>query len=69
LKQGRSFPVERESHVANEKESDIRVRAKVTDASVAMEIKIAESWTLKQLDDAVVRKTSIRTAERAHKFL
>ncbi|MDQ2899832.1 MAG: hypothetical protein M3Y07_08530, partial [Acidobacteriota bacterium] len=53
LKQGRSFSVEREPHVVDEKEPDVRVRAKATDANVAMEIKVAESWSLKQLDDAL----------------
>jgi hypothetical protein len=53
LKQGRSFSVEREPHVVDEKEPDIRVRAKATDASVAMEVKVAESWSLRQLNDAL----------------
>ena len=53
LKQGRSFSVEREPHVADEKEPDVRARAKATDANVAMEIKVAESWTLEQLDEAL----------------
>jgi hypothetical protein len=53
LKQGRSFSVEREPHVADEKEPDIRVRAKATDANVAMEIKVAESWSLKELVEAL----------------
>jgi hypothetical protein len=53
LKQGRAFSVEREPHVINEKEPDVRIRAKATDASVAMEIKVAENWTLKELDDAL----------------
>jgi hypothetical protein len=53
LKQGRSFSVEREPHVVHEKEPDVRVRAKATDANVAMEIKVAESWSLKGLDDAL----------------
>ncbi len=53
LKQGRAFSVEREPHVINEKEPDVRIRAKATDASVAMEIKVAESCTLKELDDAL----------------
>jgi len=53
LKQGRAFSVEREPHVAGEKEPDIRIRAKATDASAAMEIKVAEMWTLKQLDEAL----------------
>jgi hypothetical protein len=53
LKQGRSFSVEREPHVVGEKEPDVRVRAKATDAHVAMEIKVAESWTLRDLEDAL----------------
>lgn len=53
LKQGRSYSVEREPHVVDEKEPDVRVRAKATDESVAIEIKVAESWTLKELDEAL----------------
>jgi hypothetical protein len=52
-KQGRSFSAEREPHVAGEKEPDIRFQAKGTNASVAMEIKVAESWTLPQLEAAL----------------
>ncbi len=51
--QGRSYSVEREPHVVEEKEPDIRFRAKALDASVPMEIKVPESWTLKELDDAL----------------
>lgn len=53
LKQGRSFSVEREPHVVEEKEPDIRIRAKATDASVSIEIKVAETWPLSKLDDAL----------------
>ncbi|MBR1188509.1 hypothetical protein [Bradyrhizobium sp. AUGA SZCCT0160] len=53
LKQGQSYSVEREVHVADEKEPDVRFRAKATDASVPIEIKIAESWTLGELEDAL----------------
>lgn len=53
LKQGRSYSVEREPHVVEEKEPDVRIRAKATDANVSVEIKIAESWTLAELDDAL----------------
>jgi hypothetical protein len=52
-KQGRSFSVEREPHVADEKEPDVRVRAKATDATVAIEIKVAGSWSPYKLDDAL----------------
>ncbi len=53
LKQGRSYSVEREPHVVDEKEPDVRIRAKATDANVSMEIKVAESWTLAELDTAL----------------
>jgi hypothetical protein len=53
LKQGRSFSVEREPHVVDEKEPDVRIRAKATDASVSVEIKVAESWSLTDLDNAL----------------
>jgi len=51
--QGRSYSVEREPHVAGEKEPDIRLRAKATDASLPIEIKVAHSWSLAQLEEAV----------------
>jgi hypothetical protein len=53
LKQGQSYSIEREVHVAGEKEPDVRFRAKATDASVALEIKVAESWTLSELEIAL----------------
>jgi hypothetical protein len=54
LLQGRSYSVERESDVVDEKEPDIRLRAKASDAILAIEIKVAESWTLQELEDALV---------------
>jgi hypothetical protein len=56
LTQRQSYSVERESHVADEKEPDIRIRAKSTDANVAVEVKLAEDWTLKQLEEALTRQ-------------
>jgi hypothetical protein len=56
MKQGRSFSVEREPHVIDEKEPDIRVRAKASDANVSIEIKVAESWTLEQLEEALIEQ-------------
>lgn len=53
VKQGRSYSVEREPSVVDEKEPDVRIRAKATDAHVAIEIKVAESWTLAKLDEAL----------------
>lgn len=52
-RRGRAYSVERESHVADEKEPDIRLRAKVSDASVPIEIKVAESWSLTELEEAL----------------
>jgi len=49
-----AYSVEREAHVADEKEPDLRFTAKASDAAVAVEIKVAESWTLKELEDALV---------------
>jgi hypothetical protein len=56
LKQGRAYSVEREPHVVDEKEPDVRLRARASDASVATEIKIAESWTLRQLEEALTHQ-------------
>jgi hypothetical protein len=53
LKQGRAYSVEREPHVVDEKEPDVRLRAKATDASVAVEIKVPESWSLGELEAAL----------------
>lgn len=51
--QGRCYSVEREPHVAEEKEPDIRFRAKESDANVPMEIKVADSWSLTELENAL----------------
>ena len=53
LKQGRAYSVEREVHVADEKEPDVRLRAKATDASVPIEVKVAETWTWPELQAAL----------------
>jgi hypothetical protein len=52
-RQGRAFSVEREPHVVDEKEPDVRIRAKASDAAVAMEIKVVETWSLRALDEAL----------------
>ena len=54
--QGTAYSIEREVRVADEKEPDLRFRAKASDASVATEIKVAESWTMQQLEDALVNQ-------------
>jgi hypothetical protein len=56
LVQGRSYGVEREPHVAEEKEPDVRLRAKATDASLPIEIKVAESWSVEELKVAVAEQ-------------
>ena len=55
LKQGRVYSVEREAHAADENEPDIRLRARATDASVAIEVKIPEKpdWSLTDLERAL----------------
>jgi hypothetical protein len=53
LKQGRSYSVEREVPVADDKKPDMRLRAKATDVSVPAEVKVAESWTLEELEAAL----------------
>jgi hypothetical protein len=72
LKQGRSYSVEREVHVADEKEPDIRLRAKATDASVPAEVKVAESWTLDELEAALKTQLCgkyLRSREGRHGIL
>ncbi len=72
LAQGRSYSVEREPHVADEKEPDVRLRAKATDASNAIEIKVAESWTLEQLEFALTDQLCgryLRAAKARHGIL
>jgi hypothetical protein len=51
--QGRSYTIEREPHVVDEKEPDIRARG-TNDASVPIELKLPESWTLGQLEESLV---------------
>ena len=53
LKQGRAYSVEREPEVVEGKTPDIRLQARNTNASMPIEIKVAESWSLPQLEDAL----------------
>jgi hypothetical protein len=55
-----SYSVERESHVVDEKEPDVRLRAKTSDASFPIEIKVAETWTLQQLEAALDQQLCAR---------
>ncbi|MHA4868874.1 NACHT domain-containing protein [Duganella sp. PWIR1] len=52
-RQGRSYTVVREPHVAAEKEPDIRLTAQGSGAYLPLEIKVAESWTVKELEEAL----------------
>jgi hypothetical protein len=50
---GRAYSLEREPHVVDEKEPDIRLQSKGTDASLPLEIKVVESWSFRQLEEAL----------------
>jgi hypothetical protein len=50
-RQGQAYSVEREPHVAQEKEPDIRLQARAVDASVPIEVKDTMSgWSLQELE-------------------
>lgn len=51
-----AYSVERESRVVDEKEPDVRLRAKQSQATLPIEIKVAESWALEELEDALVKQ-------------
>jgi hypothetical protein len=48
-REGRSYSLEREPHVAEEKKPDVRFHATASEASVPMEIKVAETWAFTEL--------------------
>jgi hypothetical protein len=52
-RKGRAYTGEREPHVVEEKEPDIRLQACGSDASLPIEIKVVESWSLPQLEKAL----------------
>lgn len=52
-RQGASYSLEREPRVHAEKMPDIRLQSRVTTAKMPMEIKVAESWDLRELEDAL----------------
>jgi hypothetical protein len=51
--QGVGFSIEREPHSADEKEPDLRIEAKATDARLPIEIKVAGSWSRTKLEEAL----------------
>ena len=52
-RQGRSYTVVREAHLAEEKEPDILLTSRGSSAHLPLEIKVAESWSIKQLEEAL----------------
>jgi hypothetical protein len=72
LKQGRAYSVEREPHVVGEKEPDVRLRARPTDASVPIDIKIVDSWSIRDLEVALIDQLCgryLRAREGRHGIL
>jgi hypothetical protein len=66
------YSVERESQVVEEKEPDIRLRAKAADASMPMEIKVADDWGLIELEAALTEQLCakyLRAREARHGIL
>jgi hypothetical protein len=59
-RQRRAYSVEREPHVVGEKEPDIRLRARATDSSLPIEIKVTKRWTLSQFEDALIVQLGAR---------
>jgi len=55
-RRGRAYTLEREPHVADEKEPDIRLQSMAAAASLPIEIKVAESWSLKELEKGLVEQ-------------
>jgi hypothetical protein len=54
LLKGTSYSVERESRVIDEKEPDVRLRAKQSHATMPIEIKLTDRWSLADLEAALV---------------
>jgi hypothetical protein len=51
--QGKAYSVDREAHRAGEKEPDIVIRAKASDANVAIEIKVIDELSVTALEAAL----------------
>jgi hypothetical protein len=56
LSQGNSYSVEREPETVGAKKPDMVFTARAADAKVPVEIKIAESWSVGELEDALERQ-------------
>jgi hypothetical protein len=71
-RKGRAYTLTRESHVVDEKEPDIRLQSNLSDASMPVEVKVAESWSLPQLEDALTKQlvgSYIRERDKRHGIL
>ena len=71
-RKGRAYTLTREPHVVEEKEPDIRFQANATDASMPIEIKVAESWTLTDLREALATQLTgryLRERDKRHGVL
>ena len=53
LVEGKAYSIDREVEVVDRKNPDFRLRAKASDASVAAEVKVAEEWSLAELEEAL----------------
>jgi hypothetical protein len=72
LMKGSSYSTDRESRVVDEKSPDLRLRARASSASVPIEIKVAERWTLPQLEVALTTQLCgqyLRAADARHGIL
>lgn len=70
--QGRAYTLTREPHVVDEKEPDIRFQSNATEASMPIEIKVAESWSLADLRAALVTQLAgryLRVRDQRHGVL
>jgi hypothetical protein len=70
--QKNAYSVGREGEVADGKKPDILLVAKTNNAEVAIEIKVIESWSLAQLEEALVKQLCeqyLRTQNRRHGIL
>jgi len=69
-RQGQAYSVEREPHVAEEKEPDIRLQARAADASVPIEVKDTMSgWSLEELERGMTEqlcKRYLRARNQRH---
>lgn len=72
LLKGTSYSVERESRVIDEKEPDVRLRAKQSHATLPIEIKLTDRWSLADIEAALMTQLCgkyLRAADARHGVL